>query len=133
MKGRVSIAVLLSIAGFAGCAGPTPKGDPGHWTMTLYLCRNYQTDQKTAYDAAKKYFADKGYSSVEDNFRAKDSVLHGFAGPEASKQSLIIRTIRLTPDLTQVQFKAGPAYNMMATSAMMDEFQRLLPQAAQPK
>ena len=132
---RIALAAVIPILGIVSCsAEPTPKGELGRWAVTRYLVRVYKTDLKTAHEAGRAYFTQKGYSIEEDSLDAKKSLLHGFLRPAGGPQkSLILRTKYLAPDMTHVEMKAGPAYTKEETGGIMDEYQKLLPESAQPK
>jgi hypothetical protein len=127
--------ILIPILGLAGCAPQaTKRGEPGRWAVTKYLVRIYQTDLKTAHEAGKRYFEQKGYAIDQNSLEERKSILHGFLRPaEGTQKSLILRTKYLSPEFTHVEIKAGPSYNRDETIAMMDEYQKLLPEPAQPK
>jgi hypothetical protein len=89
---------------------------------------------KTAHEAGKRYFEQKGYAIEQNTLDEKRSLLHGFFKKDgAGQKSLIFRTRYLAPDLTHVEMKAGPNYSREETIGMMEEYQKLLPPSAQPQ
>ncbi len=138
MQQRLFFLVALVALGLSGCAGgaPTRAGDPGHWAITKYLVRVYKVGQETAFEASKKYVLDNGYKIETEEKVAAKTKIHGLKASTdglGKPRSIIIQTRKRGEELVQVEMKIGPAYSQSETSSMLDEYQKLLPEAAQPR
>ena len=135
MNRRITPALLSLLALLAlsscGSMAPTRAGEAGHWAVTRYLVRNYVTDMQSAFDAGKRYFAQAGYEVTDSKSQGKSWLLHGFT--EGRKNSLILRLRDKGKGMVRAEMKAGPEYSMEGTRGMMDAYQKLLPESAQPK
>jgi hypothetical protein len=97
----------------------------------------YKTDLKTAHEAGRSYAKDKGYTRIDvdvlDKEKSKLHVLKQAAPEHVHPESLIIQARFVEPNLTSVEMKVGPNYSQTETCQMMDEYQKLLPESAQPQ
>jgi hypothetical protein len=140
----IAVAALVLLA--SGCSAPvvaTEDGDIGHWAITKYLVRVYETDEQTAVDAGHQYFDDHGFG-LDEKTEPKNGetvhVLHGFtlggrlAYHLGQGTSLILRIRRRddSPGLIVVEAKHGPHYTLLETAAILDGYEQVLQTLMEP-